>query len=97
MLIGCRDQSCGYCRTVGQSVQMFSGPALVALVELLVDMMGSADFCVVSTLSLGGDGITKVPLDVEPAAIPRTSGLAVELTCQLKWEEPLKYHLVGVG
>ena len=32
---------------------MFSAPALVALVELLVDVVRSADFCVVSTLSLG--------------------------------------------
>ena len=69
---------------------MFSAPALVAPVELLVDVVGSADFCVVSTLSLGsegfsssnetdslrrfistlslgGDGVTNVSLDVEPA------------------------------
>ena len=32
---------------------MFSASSLVALVELLVDVVGSADFCVASTLSLG--------------------------------------------
>ena len=46
---------------------IFSGPTLVALIELLVDVVGSADICVVSTLSMAGDGVTNVPLDVEPA------------------------------